>query len=152
MVTGWRSLRLRISVKTAPLSSARNSQRRFTNKDLKERLRKEVLVPLRKASDISADSKWGYDMEFDEEPCFASKYFEEVKSGQSKIDAGALLLINSVYLEVGIFGEMSKQKKKRFSEECAELSLRANTDIFIKISTQHFPYKLYQPLIHKTEI
>ncbi|CAL9026366.1 unnamed protein product, partial [Prunus brigantina] len=66
---------------------------------VRQRLIKEVLVPLRKAledCDLHEDfNRWGYKRESKREPCAVKKYLGEVKAagggGESKIEAGALL-------------------------------------------------------------
>ncbi|KAM0982719.1 hypothetical protein ACFX2I_015574 [Malus domestica] len=56
-------------------------------------------------------------MEFDEEPCFATKDFEEVKSGQSKIDAGALLPHQIIeYVDDGEVGRVAQLQWKAMVE------------------------------------
>ncbi|KAM1186502.1 hypothetical protein ACFX2G_015981 [Malus domestica] len=56
-------------------------------------------------------------MEFDEEPCFTTKYFEEVKSGQSKIDAGALLPHQIIeYVDDGEVGRVAQLQWKAMVE------------------------------------
>ncbi|VVA21352.1 PREDICTED: LOW QUALITY PROTEIN [Prunus dulcis] len=62
---------------------------------VRDRLRKEVLVPLRKALDVAdyhaGANKWGYNPDFKREPCAIKKYLEDVKAGgESKIRVDAL--------------------------------------------------------------